>query len=374
MLLEKLQKLGAAASWDSCGAVKQKSLRKSKIPAKYNSFVHDCSGTSESCRLFKALQSNSCTHDCRYCINSSCRQRKVSLKPQEVAQTFVSLAGKNYIQGLFLSSGVAGNAERAGEKMIESARLIRREHGFRGYIHLKVLPTMPKHQIEQMAELADRLSLNLEAPSKSRFSELGSTKQYKSDLEKRLKWIDGLGGKSRMKSFTTQFVLGAAGESDAEILGAMDRLYESTSLWRTYFSAFEPVKGTAFENRKREPKIREHRLYQADWLLRVYGFKLKEVKAALNEQGNLSPHRDVKIAAAVNTPEKFPVDVNNAGREELLKVPGIGPVGADRILKAREQGRIRETWQLKECGVIAMRALPFVQLEKERQLRIEEFA
>ncbi len=373
MLIEKLQRLGTAASWDSCGGVTQKSVRKSGIPPNYSSFVHDCSASSEKCRLMKVLQTNTCEHDCRYCVNSTCSQRKQSLEPKELAGSFMSLVRQGYVTGLFLSSGVGGGVKKAGENMIESARLVRKKYGFRGYVHLKILPTMPKSQIEEMSELANRVSLNLEAPDKTRFSELGSTKDYRRDLEKRLRWIDKLRGKNLMKSFTTQFILGAGGESDLEILGKMSELYGKTQLWRTYFSAFEPVKGTALEEMEGERKIREHRLYQSDWLMRVYGFELKEVKNALNEKGNLSLQRDVKIAVASGMPEKFPVDVNSAGREELLRVPGIGPVGADRLMKAREQSRIKETRQLKACGVIVKQALPFVQLDRESQMRIENF-
>ena len=374
MLLDRLQRLGAAAAWDSCGGVKQKSLRKAGIPMEYSNFVHDCAATAEKCRLMKVLQSNKCIHDCKYCANSGACRTKAELDPKELAQSFGSLVKKGFVQGLFLSSAVTGNADSTADKIIESARIVRKEIHFQGYVHLKVLPAMSKDKIFEMAQYADRLSLNIEAPSKEFFSELGSTKDYYRDLEKRLKWIGEARWKGRMKSFTTQFIVGAAGESDLDVLGKMDSLYKETELWRSYFSAFEPVKGTALEGKKQENALREHRLYQSDWLLRVYGFKLKELKLGLSEGGMLPLKADPKVAIAVNSPNKFPVDPNSAEKEELLHVPGIGPKAAERIGKARNCGkRFREFKELRKCGVIVRRAAPFLQLDGERQLKLEEF-
>ncbi len=183
-LLEKLQLLGNAASWDSCGGVKQKNLRKAKIPASYSNFVYDCAASSEPCRLMKVLQSNSCIHDCKYCVNSACKSGKAELAPIELAKSFDSLQRQGYVEGLFLSSAVTGEADKTAEKMIESARLLRNKFRFDGYMHLKVLPTMSKHLVFEMAEVANRLSLNLEAPNAERFSYLGSNKNFSGDLEK----------------------------------------------------------------------------------------------------------------------------------------------------------------------------------------------
>ncbi|MFH1234969.1 MAG: radical SAM protein [Candidatus Diapherotrites archaeon] len=374
MLLQKLQALGTAASWDSCGGVKQKSFRKAGIPLEYSSFVHDCAATSEKCRLMKVLQSNKCVHDCKYCVNSTSNGQKEELEPKEVAESFSLLQRKGFVEGLFLSSAVTKDADSTAERMIESARILRQKMHFHGYIHLKVLPGMAKESIFEMAKYADRLSLNIEAPSAQHFSELGSTKDYFNDLEKRLKWIDEARHRGARISFTTQFILGAAEENDLDVLSKMDSLYGETSLWRSYFSAFSPVKGTAMEGKKPENESREHRLYQSDWLLRVYGFELKELRLALNENNRLSLHEDPKVAIAVNSPDKFPVDPNSAKREELLRVPGVGPKALEKIEIARGGGkRFREFGDLKECGVILRRAVSFLQLERERQARIGEF-
>lgn len=373
MLLKKLQLLGGAAEWDSCGGTKQVAFRKAGIPAAYSKFVHDCSQTSENCRLMKVLQSNKCIHDCRYCINSSCKHKKTELKPSEITKAFGFLVKKGFVSGLFLSSAVTKNADFTAEKMIESARLIREKLHFKGYIHLKVLPSMSRDKLKQMSKFADRLSLNIEAPSKAHFSELGSTKHYHTDLEKRLKWIDGVKGKGKLKSFTTQLIVGAASESDLNVLKKMNELYSSTSLHRTYFSAFEPLKGTPLENQRAEHSIREHRLYQADWLMRVYGFNLSEIKRGLNEQKMFSLSEDPKMKIAVNSPNCFPIEPNDANRKELMKVPGIGPKSTENILGTRKKKKFKELRELKECGVILKRAAPFLQLEKEKQSRLEEF-
>jgi len=372
MLLDKLNNLGNAASWDSCGGVKQKSFRKAGIPLQYEKFVHDCSGTSEACRLMKVLQSNKCIHDCRYCVNSGGKQQKTELSPLEMADGFELLWRRGIVEGLFLSSAVTKNAEETTEKMIESARIIRR-NGFKGYIHLKVLPSTPKHQIFEMAGIASRISLNIETPSKEYLSELGSTKDYFNDLEKRIKWISEAKGKGLVHSFTTQFMVGGAGEKDEEIIKKMNSLYENTLLYRSYFSAFQPIKGTPMEKMNAENESREYSLYQVDWLLRIYGFSEKEISSVLNEKGFLPLGKDVKREIALKNEGMFPVDINNAGKEELLRVPAIGPKTVEKIIQRREKKKFMELRELKEIGLITRKAQVFIQLEKGIQKSIFSF-
>ncbi len=371
--IEKLQRLGAAASWDSCGGVKQKSLRKTGIPASYSSFIHDCAATSEQCRLVKVLQSNACIHDCKYCVNSCGRQQKIELEPMELAKGFNAFEKSGMVHGLFLSSAVSGDAKRATDRMLETAALLRNMFGYKGYMHLKVLPTTPKWQIFELAGYADRLSLNLEVPKSGLFTRLGSTKDYRVDLERRLRWIDEAKARGKVGSFTTQLILGAAGETDLDVLEMMDRLYHETRLHRTYFSAFQPVKGTPLEKKQAEKPLREYQLYQADWLLREYKFKLKEVRLGLNEEDNFGNAKDVKFKIALNNENLFPVDVNYASRPELLRVPGIGPRTAGKIICMREQRKFQDMKELRRAGVIARRAHCFVEVEKQRQARISSF-
>lgn len=373
MLLQKLKILGSSAKWDSCGGTKKKSLLKAGVPAEYSSFIQDCASTGEKCRLMKVLLSNKCIHDCKYCKNSVCSQKKAELTPAEVAFAFASLHKHGLVDGLFLSSSVTEDPDKTADKIIESARLLREKYFFHGYIHLKVLPGVCKDKILEMSRYADRLSLNIEAPSKAHFSELCSTKDYSQDIEKRLGWLSDARSKGLLKSFTTQLVVGASLDSDLEIIERMNKLYSETSLYRTYFSAFEPVKGTAFENRPAEDPSREHRLYQCDWLMRIYGFKLDEIKKALDEKGMLAKGTDPKVLIARKCADKYPVDVNSASFCELIKVPGIGPKAAKKIMHLRESGvRFKDIKDLRKSGAIAKRALPFIQLENSRQLRISE--
>ena len=374
MLLEKLRVLGNAASWDSCGGVKQKSLRKAKIPLELENIVYDCSNTSEQCRLMKVLQSNECIHDCSYCTNCGKGPRKETLEPEKMAQSFMALEKQGYVEGLFLSSAVNKEPDNSADAMIESARIVRKKYRFKGYIHLKALPGMAKEKVFEMAELAQRVSLNIEAPNKQLFSEMSNTKDYQNDLFKRLSWLDEANRKGMLKGgFTTQIVVGALGESDKEILKRMDWLYGNTSLHRTYFSAFQPVKNTQFEKRKPEEKAREHSLYQADWLLRIYGFARREIELGTNEQGCFIHNHDLKLEIALNNPNAFPIDVNNAGKKELLKVPGIGPKTAERVIALRREKKILRFDELKKTGAILRRAAPFVQLEREKQAKISAF-
>jgi len=371
MILEKLKILGNAASWDSCGGVKQKSLRKAGIPADFADFVHDCSGTSESCRLMKVLQSNKCVHDCKYCANTL-PGKKAELIPEEIATSFMALARKGFVQGLFLSSAVTKDADSTAGKLVETARLLRQRHNFQGYIHLKVLPETPRERIFKMSRYANRLSLNLEVTCKQHLNELASTKSYHNDLEKRLSWVSKAKEKGLLGSLTTQLILGAACETDKDIVAKMDSLYRETALHRTYFSAFAPVKGTSLEKRNAEHVSRERVLYNVDWLLRVYGFGKKEIGLGLNEGSNFSLSLDPKMAIALNNPGQFPVDVNHAEEKELLKVPGIGPKTAKALVLKREQGPFKSLKDLKEAGVITRRAQSFVMVNGSRQARIFE--
>ena len=373
--LEKLKILGANAKWDSCGGTEKKNP---EVPPEFQSVVVNCSSSSENCRLMKVLQSNACVHDCNYCINSCKASPKAVLEPSETARVFNHLARGNYVNGLFLTSAVTKSPEESAEQIIKTAEIVRSQ-GWNGYVHLKVLPGMRKDQIFRMAELADRLSVNIEAPSSSRFSELSSTKECKTDVLKRMRWIQEalqkLEGFGRIeKRQTTQFVVGSCGETDLEYFQSIDRLYQNFGLHRAYYSAFSPVEETGFAQRKAVPEKREFRLYQSDFLYRQYGFSLSELKLALDEKSNLSLAKDPKQSIAIQSPDKFPLNPNDAKREDLLKVPGIGPKTVEKILLLRNQKTIREFSQLTNCGAILQKAMPFLDLGFGRQKHILNFA
>ena len=279
------------------------------------------------------------------------------------------------MEGLFLSSGVCRNAERTMEGMVEAVRQLRMKENYEGYIHLKVLPSAPYDLIKEGANYADRLSVNCEAPNKSRFQDLSGTKDFKNDILTRIAWIKGLKKRKMVPSgHTTQFVVGGAGESDKEILKMSQWLYDKMFLNRAYYSAFSPVKGTSFEEREATPVVREHRLYQADWLLRIYDFKFSEIQLALNDDDNIPLTKDPKLLIAKADPDRFPLEVNEASYEDLLHIPGVGPTSARRIINLRRNKiRIENFNQLANVGVVLKRARPYVMVARKRQTQLDNF-
>ncbi len=346
----KLEILGAAAKYDACAA--------SGDGCSGRGICHASLPDGRCISLLKVLFTNRCIHDCRYCVNTACTER-AEFEPRELAELTVQLYLRNYVEGLFLSSGVGSDPDVTTEKMVECVSLLR-GRGFDGYIHLKLLPGVSRHYVKQLSRLADRVSLNIEAPSKSRFSELTSTKEFETDVLRRLRWLS----KERPPSgITTQFVVGAAEETDLEILKATDQLYSRFHLRRSYFSAFSPVSGTELADGKKTPLVREHRLYQSDWLMRVYRFPFSEIKGALDGEGFLPLSADPKTLLAQGME---PVDPRSADYERLLRVPGIGPGLARRILKKR--GGSLSMRRLRELGV-SRKAMPFLSLG-HRQVRL----
>jgi predicted DNA-binding helix-hairpin-helix protein len=316
--------------------------------------------------LLKVLQTNVCRNDCFYCANRAGRDApRTTLGPDELARLFAELVRRNRVQGLFLSSGIPGHANQASERMLATVELLRRHYQFKGYIHLELLPGADDAIVEASVRLADRVSVNLEAPNAQRIHALCGSKDFAGELLSPLQhaeaWRRRLG---RPVSMTTQFVVGAAGEADQEILATSARLYRELRLARAYYSAFQPVRDTPLENHAPTPLWREHRLYQADFLLRQYGFTLPEL--VMDAQGNLPHTGDPKTLWAHRHPERFPLEVNRASLDELLRVPGIGPRSSQRIINWRRQGALRELRQIDLAGADAKRAAPFILLDGKR--------
>jgi len=326
-----------------------------------HSFTHDGRCVS----LFKTLYTNSCSHQCSYCSNASAcdhKGRVFSYTPEELAKLTLMLYRGNYIEGLFLSSGTGRDEDILMEKMLETVRLLRNKYLFQGYVHLKILPGTDREYITQALEMVDRVSINIETPTKLHMDEISSTKDYQNDILLRQRYIKDISKKVKLPAGqTTQFVVGAAGETDAEIFKRVKREYEEMKMKRSYFSSFMPVEGTGFSKKKRQPLWREHRLYQMDWLHRVYEFRDKELKLSFDEEGFLG-NVDPKLAIAREFHDK-PVDPNEAEYEELLRVPGIGPKSAYRIVSLRKRENIRRKTQLKKLGVVLKRASPFLKLD-----------
>jgi predicted DNA-binding helix-hairpin-helix protein len=320
--------------------------------------------------LLKTLLSSACERDCFYCPFRAGRDfRRASFKPEEFANLFFELARKRAAEGIFLSSAVAGGGVRTQDQLLDTADILRNKLGFRGYIHLKIMPGAEKAQVERAMQLANRVSINLEAPNTARLARLAPHKIFLEELLRPLQWVEDIrkntpANKSwngRWPSSVTQFVAGGADESDLELLTTTAWLHKNVRLKRAYFSAFHPIPDTPFENKPAVDPLREQRLYQASFLLRDYGFDLEELP--FTSQGNLPLPSDPKLAwAQLNLREK-PLEINKAGRRDLLRIPGIGPKGADAILQARRQNKLRDLSSLTKLGILAERAAPYLLLD-----------
>jgi len=324
-------------------------------------------------KLLKTLLTSACERDCFYCPFRAGRNfRRATFKPQEFAELFMRLHRARAAEGIFLSSGIAGGGVRTQDRLLDTADILRHGLGFRGYLHLKIMPGAEKAQVERAMLLADRVSVNLEAPNTERLARLAPHKAFMDELLRPLRWVDEIrrstppvrAWNGHWPSTVTQFVAGGSDESDLELLTATDWLHRNVHLKRAYFSAFNPIPDTPLENKPAVDPLREHRLYQASFLLRDYGFDLEELP--FMGDGNLPLPTDPKLAWAELNLSQRPLELNRAERGELLRVPGIGPKGADAILKARRADRLRDVSALKILGIIAERAAPYVLLDGRR--------
>lgn len=370
--LDKVKILGESAQYDICAACGSSA---SRIRSPLGRWIYPSSvPDGRTVLLFKVLMTNSCKNDCFYCLN---RQGgnflPVSFKPDELADLFMSLYRGRQASGLFLSSAVSGSTARTMENMIKTVEILRDRYQFPGYIHLKILPGAGLDYVERAVELASRVSLNLEAPGKDYLNKIAPGKDFEKDILLRMKWVKSLVSLQPTKlkaGQTTQFVVGAADESDRQILQTTDFLYREIDLTRAYFSAFQPIQGTPLEDHPATPLMREHRLYQADFLFRRYDFKLEELIFDVN--GNLPLNVDPKMAWALSHQERFPIEINKAEKEELLRVPGIGPKSAERIVKARLIGRINSLEELKKFGTVVKWAAPFILINGRSQTKVSQ--
>jgi putative DNA modification/repair radical SAM protein len=305
--------------------------------------------------LLKILLTNSCIFDCAYCINrKSSNVRRARFTSVEVVRLTLAFYKRNYIEGLFLSSGIIRSSNYTMEQIVEVARSLREDHDFRGYIHLKTIPDADPELVRQAGLHADRVSINVELPTEAGLATLAPDKDSR-QIEgamgaMRADIADAGDAAKRYKSApkfapagqSTQMIVGADAASDSDIVGKASGLYDRFGLRRVYYSAFSPIPdASAVLPLKRPPMIREHRIYQADWLMRFYGFAPKEVQGATDDQGMLPLDIDPKLAWALKHRDSFPVDVNRAPREMLWRVPGLGTKAVDRILSSRRVRSLR---------------------------------
>ncbi|MGB3717878.1 MAG: helix-hairpin-helix domain-containing protein [Candidatus Promineifilaceae bacterium] len=342
----------------------------------------------KSITLLKTLLTSACERNCFYCpFRAGLNYRRATFTPEEMANTFMTMYRAGMVEGLFLSSGIIKGGIRTQDNLIDTAEILRKKHGYRGYLHLKIMPGAEKDQVRRSMQLASRVSVNLEGPNTKRLALLAPNKVFLEELLTPLKWVEEIRRSEvphgtwngqrpahrlcRWASSTTQFVVGAVGETDLELLSTSAYLYQNAGLSRTYYMAFRPVPGTPFEDQPAEDPWRQHRLYQAAFLLRDYGFELEELP--FGHQGNLSLTADPKQTWARDNLSQSPVELNHADRELLLRVPGIGPKGATSILQARRINKLRQLNDLRAVGVNPSRPAPFVLLDGKRpphQLRL----
>jgi putative DNA modification/repair radical SAM protein len=371
---EKLRILSAAAKFDvSCSS--SGGSRKNKPGGIGNSapagICHSFTSDGRCISLLKILMTNYCVYDCAYCVNRSTSDvERAAFTPEEIADLTINFYRRNYIEGLFLSSAVFRDPNHTMELMIRSAELLRNEYGFNGYIHLKAIPGADPLLIEKAGALADRMSVNIElpssrslmllAPQKSRDNVLKPMSQISARISasRQERKIIGSAQKFVPAGQSTQLIVGASPESDFRIISLSESLYEKYRLKRVYYSAYVPVSSSPLLPSIRfSPLLREHRLYQADWLLRFYGFKASEI---LSEGSpTLDLNYDPKTNWALNNPDFFPVDINKASYRELIRIPGIGMTSAKRIISARWV-RSLDFSELKALGIVMKRAQYFI--------------
>ena len=363
-LNEKLGILADAAKYDASCASSGSESRKSTAANKGLGSItgagicHSYAPDGRCISLLKLLLTNHCIYDCLYCVNrATSNVRRARFTPEEVVKITLDFYKRNLIEGLFLSSGIIQSPDYTMEQLVRVARGLREEHHFRGYIHLKTIPDADPALIEQAGLFADRLSINVELPREDSLTKLapqksaGSIRQAMGGLRLRLEEADDEKRRSRLAprfapaGQSTQMIVGADGESDADIVKSSVSLYSGYKLKRVYYSAFSPIPGSSQSLPARKPPLmREHRLYQADWLYRFYDFSIGDILSA-TEGGMLDLDIDPKLAWALKHREKFPIDVNVASREDLLRIPGLGVKSVDKII------RIRRWSQLDLAGV-----------------------
>ena len=377
MYLEPAEEVGGMPAFSSnpvysCGIPKEsKQSHKTKSLGVFNAVAG-----GKKIPLLKTMLTTACERNCFYCpFRAGRNYRRTSFKPDEMAKAYDEMHQAGLVEGLFLSSGIIKGGVTAQDKILDTAEILRQKYHFNGYIHLKVMPGAEKAQVERAFQLADRLSVNLEAPTTERLSALAPKKQLIEELLKPLQWAEeirrsqppkkGWGG--RWASTVTQFVVGAVGDTDLELMKATAYLYNRLRLRRVYFSAFHPIENTPLENHLPASTERQFRLYQASFLLRDYGFDMESLP--FDNAGNLPLDQDPKQAWADIHLRHQPVELNRANRDTLLRVPGIGIKGAKAIVQARRRTHLSDISQLRKLGIHTTPLLPYILLNGKQPAR-----
>lgn len=385
--LEKLKILAGAAKYDvSCASsgTKRSNTNGGIGNASAWGICHSFTEDGRCVSLLKIMLSNYCIYDCAYCINRKSNDiPRTSFTPDEIANLTIEFYRRNYIEGLFLSSGVLINPDHTMERMVLVAKKLRTEHRYNGYIHLKAIPGASQQLIADAGRWADRLSVNIEIPTENNLKLLAPDKDFKSVLEPMKMISTGiLESKEERKNHrnaplfspsgqSTQLIVGATNDTDQTILKLSSALYTRRDLKRVYYSGYIPV--NSYDSRlpalNTPPLRREHRLYQADWLMRFYGFRSDEIVST--ESPNLDLELDPKVTWALRNPHLFPVDINTADPLMLLRIPGIGTKSVQLILMARKHNRLNSS-HLKKMGVVMKRAQFFITCNELRSQNVQD--
>jgi predicted DNA-binding helix-hairpin-helix protein len=359
---KKLNILAPAAQFDACDSYSQRGRKYKPKKASWDDtgIVTESGPDGKNMPTFRLLMSSKCEWNCPYCpLRSANDTPRAQLEPEELAKVFLPRVERGAAQGLMISTGVDAGAHQATERMLDGVENLRQRHSYDGYVHIKLLPGASRDEVERAARLANRISINLEAPSAEHLAKISPERDWGADVLSQLIWAREWHRAGLLPSgLATQFVVGAAGESDRDLLSTTTWLYRNLDMRRVYFGAFRPVLGTPLEGQEPTPFVREQRLKEADWLMRHYGFENQELP--YSQQGDLPLHLDPKLGWALAHPERFPVEINTASEQDLLRVPGIGPLSVRRILRLRRDFRFRSPDQLKGLGGALNRARDFL--------------
>jgi len=328
--------------------------------------------------LVKGMITSACERNCFYCPFQAGRDfRRATFQPDELAHTFLALYDAGIAQGLFLSSGIIKGGQSTQDKLLATAEILREKLHYRGYLHLKIMPGVDYAQLERACQLANRISINLEAPNQHRLTYLAPKKKF-AQLEEPLRWYRSISNslptnmKEKHPSATTQFVVGSVDEPDKELLATTAHVYKQYHLSRVFYSSFRPAPGTPFENIAPSPPERQLRLYQASFLLRDYNFSFDDF--IYQTDGNLSPDGDPKWLWADKHLREEPVELNLAEYKTLMRIPGIGKLGARRIVKSRQWHKINSIDELAKFGLNVRRIAPFVLVQGRRPAQQASFS
>lgn len=384
-MISKLEILAESAKYDiSCASSGSSRTNKNKgIGSAHRCGIcHSFTADGRCVSLLKIMLTNYCMFDCAYCINRQSNDiPRAGFTPKELADLTIEFYRRNYIEGLFLSSGIVRSPDHTMEKMIRVVKILRNEHGFNGYIHMKAIPGASNDLIVQAGLLVDRMSVNLEIPTEKNLKLLAPDKDHQSIYQPmrhiHQNLLENIEDRKKIKSTpkfvpagqSTQVIIGATDETDSQILQLTAKLYKRPSMKRVYYSGFIPVNG--YDKRlpvlQEVPRVRENRLYQADWLLRFYDFSVDEI---VNDQyPDLDLTVDPKLAWAIRNPQFFPVDINRDSYQKILRVPGIGVKSAKLIVLARRYRKLNLE-ALKRIGVVLKRAQFFIICHEMRKFKL----